>query len=117
MFVSVSSVLRSDLPGPGAVAATVLSPSGSPVTTPSSWWFPSGSGPKEEVTSAPFSVTSTAERAVPAGTATSIRASPPETYCGRARDDAELQLVVPGDCCGHDGERCARGGNRAPDAW
>jgi hypothetical protein len=63
------------------LAAIVLAPSGKPATTPSSWWFPSGSGPKAEVTSLPFSVTSTSPSAVSSGTAISIRASPPETYC------------------------------------
>ena len=62
------------------LATIVLWPSGRPVTTPSSWWFPSGSGPKTEVTSLPFSRTSTSPRSVLSGTAISIRASPPETY-------------------------------------
>ncbi len=63
------------------LAASVLGPSGRPLTTPSSWWLPSGSGPKAEVTSVPFSVTSTSPSAVASGTAISTRASPPDTYC------------------------------------
>ncbi len=81
MFVSVSSSKCLFPFAFGSLRATiVLVPSGRPVTTPSSWWFPSGSGPKAEVTSAPFSVTSTSPSAVFSGTAISIRASPPETY-------------------------------------
>src|SRR5215213_218865 len=57
---STSARLGAALPGPGTVAASVLGPSGRPLTTPSSWWFPSGSCANADVTSAPFSVTRTA---------------------------------------------------------
>src|SRR5829696_7899946 len=79
---SSSTRFGAALPGPGTVAASVLGPSGRPVTTPSSWWFPSGSGANAEVTSVPFSITRTSAIGVAAGTATSTRASPPETYSG-----------------------------------
>ena len=72
------------------LATIVLWPSGRPVTTPSSWWFPSGSGPKAEVTSLPLSVTSTSPSGVLSGTAISIRASSPETYCA----GLETTLIV-----------------------
>src|SRR5215208_2014224 len=82
-FVSSSSTrFGFALPGPGTVAASVLGPSGSAETTPSSWWFPSGSGANAELTSVPFTVTRTAASGVAAGTATSTRASLPDTYSG-----------------------------------
>ena len=68
-------------------AATVLLPSGRPVTTPSSWWLPSGSGANAVVTSPPFSVTRRPS-AMPAGTPISMRVVAGDVL-GRARDDLE----------------------------
>ena len=99
-------------PAPAWLAASVLSPSGRPVTTPSSWWFPSGSGPKAEVTSAPFSVTSTSPSARRGRDGDlDPRVAARDVRC-RARDDGDVQCVRLGRGFVARGRRGRRGGER-----
>src|SRR5688500_11391522 len=64
-FVSVTlSRFDSDFPWPEMLAESLLGPSGRPLTTPSGWWLPSGSGANEPVTSPPPSSIWTSASAV-----------------------------------------------------
>src|SRR6266545_7603409 len=81
-FTSVSFVRSfADRPGPGTRASSVLGPSGSPFSTPSSACGARSSAANEEVTFAPFNSILAAASGTDTGTTTRTRAAPPLTYC------------------------------------
>ena len=79
-FTSSASRGRSPSgPGPARSPATVLAPSGRPVSTPSSACGARSSAANDEVTSTPFSLTVASASGTVAGTTTRTRAAPPLT--------------------------------------